>query len=138
MQHPSAECVCAGKENAEDSGLFQLYFRSMRRALISLAAVISLGLAAATAAASFHAGTYSGEASGEPVLFTTDTHHAHNFGWDSRQLFDNAAIEHIGGVWRFHTHSSGRFQLAVEPAPPGTGQLGRRLGVHPRFGSCRN
>ena len=57
MQHPAAECSCAGKKNAEDSGLLPLYFPPMRRALISLAAVIALGVAAAAAMASFHAGT---------------------------------------------------------------------------------
>ena len=90
----------------------------MRRPLISLAAVIALGVAAAAAMASFHAGTYSGEASGERVLFTTDTHRAHNFGWGSRQLFDNAAIEHVGGVWRFHTHST-RWQVHGHWDQPG-------------------
>jgi hypothetical protein len=84
----------------------------MRRGLASLIvlAVLGLGLGAATAAASFHAGTYGGEASGERVLFTTDSHHAHNFSWGGRPLFDNAAIEHHDGVWRFHTHST-RWQV---------------------------
>jgi hypothetical protein len=78
----------------------------MRRGLASLIVLAVLCLGAATAAASFHAGTYSGEASGERVLFTTDSHHAHNFGWGARQLFDNAAIEHHDGIWRFHTHTT--------------------------------
>ena len=82
----------------------------MRRALATLTLLAAIGLGAATAAASFHAGTYSGDLSGERVLFTTDTHHAHSFTWGSRHLFDNAAIEHVDGVWRFHTHST-RWQV---------------------------
>ena len=99
-----------GQENCDDSGLVPLYFRAMRRALASLTVIAVLGVAAASALGSFHAGTYSGEVSGERVLFTTDSHHAHNFGWGSRRLFDNAAIEHHDGVWRFHTHTT-RWQV---------------------------
>jgi hypothetical protein len=50
---------------------------------------------AASALASFHPGTYGGSASGERVLFTTDTHTAHSFDWGGRPLFANAAIEHL-------------------------------------------
>jgi hypothetical protein len=82
----------------------------MRRGLAGLIVLASLGLGAASALASFHPGTYSGSASGERVLFTTDTHHAHNFDWGGRALFDNAAIEHHDGVWRFHTHTT-RWQV---------------------------
>jgi hypothetical protein len=90
----------------------------MRRGLTGLIVLAALGLTVATAAASFHVGTYSGSASGERVLFTTDTHHAHGFNWGGRPLFDNAAIEHHDGVWRFHTHST-RWQVHghwVEPS----------------------
>jgi hypothetical protein len=69
-----------------------------------------LGLGAATAGASFHAGTYGGEASGERVIFWTDTRTAHSFSWGGRNLFDNAAIEQHDGVWRFHAHST-RWQV---------------------------
>jgi hypothetical protein len=82
----------------------------MRRGLISLIVLAALGLTAATASASFHAGTYGGELSGERVIFTADSRTAHNFSWGGRQLFDNAAIEHHEGVWRFHTHST-RWQV---------------------------
>jgi hypothetical protein len=78
----------------------------MRRGLATLIATVVFGLTAATAMASFHVGTYSGEASGERVLFTTDTHHAHGFTWGDRHLFDNAATEQHDGVWRFHTHTT--------------------------------
>ena len=77
----------------------------MRRGLASLILLAVLGLGAAAAAASFHAGTYGGELSDERIIFTTDSHHAHNFTWGGRTLFDNAAIEHHDGIWRFHTHS---------------------------------
>jgi hypothetical protein len=110
VQHRAAGCVCADKKNAEDSGLIALYLPAMRRGLAALIAVALFGLAATTASASFHVGTYSGEASGERVLFWTDTHTAHSFGWGDRQLFDNAGIEHHDGVWRFHTHST-RWQV---------------------------
>jgi hypothetical protein len=88
----------------------------MRRTLSVLAAGAALALGAATAAAQasheplFIPGTYSGSGSGERVLFTTDTHHAHNFSWGDRHLFDNAAIEKHDGVWRFHTHTT-RWQV---------------------------
>jgi hypothetical protein len=85
-------------------------FAAMRRGLAALFAVALLGLVATTAVASFHAGTYGGEVSGEKVLFTTDSHHAHSFTWGGRQLFDNAAIENHDGVWRFHTHTT-RWQV---------------------------
>jgi hypothetical protein len=85
-------------------------FGSMRRGLATFTILAVLGLGAAAASASFHVGTYSGEASGERVLFSTDTHHAHSFSWGTRDLFDNTAIEHIDGVWRFHTHST-RWQI---------------------------
>jgi hypothetical protein len=110
VQHQAVECICADKKNADDSGLVALYLRSMRGVLATLIAFAVLGLAAATAVASFHVGTYSGQASGERVLFWTDTHTAHSFGWGDRNLFDNAAIEHVDGVWRFHTHST-RWQV---------------------------
>ncbi len=77
----------------------------MRRGFATLIATVVFGLAAAAAMASFHVGTYSGEASGERVLFTTDTHTAHGFTWGARSLFSNTAIEHHDGVWRFHTHT---------------------------------
>ena len=70
-----------------------------------LTVIAAFAVGATAAPASFHAGTYSGEVSGEKVLFTTDSHHAHGFTWGSRHLFDNAAIEHHGDFWRFHTHS---------------------------------
>jgi hypothetical protein len=82
----------------------------MRRGFAALVAVALFGLAATMALASFHVGTYSGEASGERVLFWTDTHTAHSFSWGERHLFDNAPIEHHEGVWRFHTHSA-RWQV---------------------------
>jgi hypothetical protein len=82
----------------------------MRRGLISLIVLAALGLTAATASASFHAGTYGGELSGERVIFTADSRTAHNFSWGGRQLFDNAPIEHHDGIWRFHTHST-RWQV---------------------------
>jgi hypothetical protein len=110
VQHPAAGCICADKKNGEDSGLPHGYLRSMRRGFAILIALVVLGPAAATAVASFHAGTYGGEASGERVLFTTDTRTAHGFTWGDRSLFDNAAIEHHDGVWRFHTHST-RWQV---------------------------
>jgi hypothetical protein len=78
----------------------------MRRDIAILAVLAALGLTATTAVASFHAGTYGGDLAGERVIFTTDSHHAHNFSWGGRHLFDNAAIEHHDGVWRFHTHST--------------------------------
>ena len=83
----------------------------MRRGLAIVTVLAALGLCAASALASFQAGTYGGHASdGGRVIFTTDTHHAHGFDWEGRQLFDNAAIEHHDGVWRFHTHST-RWQV---------------------------
>src|SRR4051812_49175144 len=82
----------------------------MRRGLAALIVVALFGLGAATAAASFHAGTYGGDLNGERVIFTTDSRTAHNFSWGGRNLFDNAAIEHHDGVWRFHTHST-RWQV---------------------------
>ena len=82
----------------------------MRRGLAASIAIAAIGLGAATAEASFHVGTYGGELSGERIIFTTDTHHAHGFDWGGRQLFDNAAIENHDGVWRFHTHST-RWQV---------------------------
>jgi hypothetical protein len=85
-------------------------FGAMRRVLITLVAIAALGLGVTSALASFHAGTYSGEVSGERVLFTTDTHHAHSFTWGTRTLFDDTAIEHVDGIWRFHTHST-RWQV---------------------------
>ena len=84
--------------------------RPMRRSLVVLTVLASLALGAAIAVASFHAGTYSGELAGERILFTTDSHHAHNFNWGARSLFDNAAIEQHDGVWRFHAHST-RWQV---------------------------
>ncbi len=110
MQHPAVECICAGKKNADDSGLLRVHFQRMRRGIASLIVVAVLALSAASALASFHPGTYSGSASGELVFFTTDTHTAHGFDWGGRRLFDNAAIEHHDGVWRFHTHST-RWQV---------------------------
>jgi hypothetical protein len=110
VQHRAAGCVCADKKNADDSGLTGLYLRAMRRGLAGLIAVAVVGLVAASALASFHVGTYSGEASGERVLFWTDTHTAHSFGWGDRHLFDNAGVEHVNGVWRFHTHTT-RWQV---------------------------
>jgi hypothetical protein len=98
------------QESAEDSGLLGVYLRTMRRALATLIALAALAIGAETAAASFHAGTYGGDLNGERVIFTTDTHHAHGFSWGGRPLFDNAAIEHVDGVWRFHTHST-RWQV---------------------------
>ena len=77
----------------------------MRRGLATLIVLAAFVIGATAALASFHAGTYSGEASGERVLFTTDTRHAHGFTWGTRHLFDNAAIEQHDGIWRFHTHS---------------------------------
>jgi hypothetical protein len=82
----------------------------MRRGLATLTVLALLGLCTAAAVASFHAGTYGGELAGERVIFTTDSHHAHNFNWGGRPLFDNAAIEHHDGVWRFHAHST-RWQV---------------------------
>jgi hypothetical protein len=82
----------------------------MRRGLAALTVLAVLGLTAGTAAASFHAGTYGGDLNGERVIFTTDSSHAHSFNWGGRTLFDNAAIEHVDGVWRFHTHST-RWQV---------------------------
>src|SRR5262249_29150240 len=105
VHDPAAGRICTDKKNADVSGLIALYFRGMHRGLAAPIAIAVLGLSTATAAASFHTRPYSGEASGERVPFTADTHHAHNFDWGSRQLFDNAAIEHLDGVWRFHTHS---------------------------------
>jgi hypothetical protein len=90
----------------------------MRRGLAVLFVLAFLGLGAATAAASFHVGTYGGDLNGERVIFTTDSRTAHNFSWGGRQLFDNAAIENHDGVWRFHTHST-RWQVHghwVEPS----------------------
>jgi hypothetical protein len=78
----------------------------MRRGLATLIALAAFGIGAASALASFHAGTYGGELSGQRLIFTTDGHHAHNFDWGGRMLFDNAAIEQHDGVWRFHTHST--------------------------------
>ncbi|HEX3563060.1 MAG TPA: hypothetical protein VHU24_09510 [Solirubrobacterales bacterium] len=78
----------------------------MRRALATLITITALGLGAGIAAAAFHVGTYGGYASdGGRVIFTTDTHTAHNFSWEGRHLFDNAQIEHHDGVTRFHTHT---------------------------------
>jgi hypothetical protein len=82
----------------------------MRRGLAALIVLAVLGLSAAPAVASFHAGTYGGDLNGERVIFTTDSSHAHGFSWGGRQLFDNAAIEHHDGVWRFHAHST-RWQV---------------------------
>jgi hypothetical protein len=82
----------------------------MRRGLAALIVLLVMGLGAATAAASFHAGTYGGDLNDERVIFTTDSSHAHSFSWGGRQLFDNAAIEHHDGVWRFHAHST-RWQV---------------------------
>jgi hypothetical protein len=82
----------------------------MRRGLAGLIVLALLGLGAATAAASFHVGTYGGDLNGERVIFTTDTRHAQGFSWGGRPLFDSAAIEHHEGVWRFHTHST-RWQV---------------------------
>jgi len=78
----------------------------MRRGLAALIVVALLGLGAATAVASFHAGTYGGDLNGERVIFTTDSHTAHSFSWGGRSLFSNAAIEHHDGIWRFHAHST--------------------------------
>jgi hypothetical protein len=48
----------------------------MRRGFAIVAVLAAVGFGAATAAASFHPGTYSGQASdGGRVLFTTDTQH---------------------------------------------------------------
>jgi hypothetical protein len=98
------------QENDDDSGLLRSYLRPMRSGLAGLIVLAVLGLSAAIASASFHAGTYGGELSGERLIFTTDTHHAHGFSWGGRTLFDNAAIEHHDGIWRFHSHST-RWQV---------------------------
>jgi hypothetical protein len=81
----------------------------MRRVVAAITATVALGLGAASASA-FSVGTYDGTAGGERVLFTADTHHAHNFDWGSRHLFDDAVIEKLNGVPHFHSHTT-RWQV---------------------------
>jgi hypothetical protein len=82
---------------------------SMRR-LLAIAAILLLALGAGLAWSTPQISTYGGTASGGGrVIFWIDTHTAHSFSLDDRQLFGNAQLEHHvtgegSAVWRFHTH----------------------------------